>query len=195
MSSNLPKHSTANSALLAAAMIPVAAANAAVIVFPLDGTEGVTSFTKTVSGVTLTLSNPVEVNGVFAFGVYGNPGLSLSSPGLLVSAFNFSFSSDVVITGYNLNTVIGTPSGTFSLSAPGSTTSPGNLLATTGDHAITGGFAITANTLGTFVADIPGSGQANLQSITVSTVPEPSEWAALTAAACGGIALFLRRRK
>ena len=197
MANPLSKKSTAKMALLAAVMVPVVTANAAVIIFTFDGTEGSTSYSKTVSGVTLTLTNPVESGNVFAFGQVGsNAGdLNLSNIGIYVSSFNFKFSSDVTVTGYNLSQIDGTPAGTFSLSAPGSTTSTGNSLATTGDNSVSGTFSIAANTIGTFDSTIPAGTYIAVHSITVTTVPEPGEWATITAAGCGAAALLLRRRR
>ncbi len=195
--------STAKMALLAAVMIPVAAAQAGVIIFTFDGTEGSTSYSKTVSGVTLTLTNPVESNGgmdVFDFGqVTGSGGgagdLNLSNIGVYVSSFNFKFDSDVTVTGYNISEIDGTPGGTFSLSASGSTTSSANSLATTGDNSVSGTFSIAANTIGTFDSTIPAGTFLALSSITVTTVPEPGEWATITAAGCGAASLLLRRSR
>ncbi len=202
MSFNSTTNSTAKMALLAAVMIPVAAAHAGVIIFTFDGSEGAqsTSYSKTVGGVTMTLTNPVESDDVFAFGqVTGSGGaagdLNLSAFNVYVSSFKFQFSSDVIVTGYNISQIDGTPDGTFSLSAPGSTTSSGNSLTTTGDHTVSGTFSIAANTIGTFNSTIAPDTYLALHSITVTTVPEPGEWATITAAGCGAAALLLRRRR
>jgi hypothetical protein len=197
MALSLAQKSTTKMALLAAVMVPVVTANAAIIIFTFDGTEGATSYSKTVSGVTLTLTNPVESDGVFAFGNVGagSGDLNLSNVGVYVSSFNFKFSSDVTVTGYNISQIDGTPSGTFSLSAPGATTSSGNSLATTGDNSVSGTFSIAANTIGTFDSTIPAGTYIAMHSITVTTVPEPGEWATITATGCGLAALLLRRRK
>jgi hypothetical protein len=196
---------TAKLALLTAVMIPAAAANAAVIVFTIDGTEGASSYTTTQGGITMDfLPNPTEGGGnnAYAFGFPGSHGdLNLSQPGVFVSAFTLKFSADVTITGYNVGsediTSNGVPGGTFDLTASGSTTSAGNLLSTSGDHSLSGGgFSLSANTVATWTAhDIPGGTYIGIHSITVTTVPEPGEWATITAAGCGAAALLLRRRR
>ena len=189
--------SSARLALLAAVTVPVATASAATFVF--DGTEGVTSYSKTVSGITLSLSNPVEsgTGNVFAFGILGvtgNHDLSLGFP--LVTAFDFQFSQAVTITGYNVGFVSTAGPSTFTLTSSGSTTSSGNSLASVGDHTISPGFVIAANHTGTFTTSIPPGASIALHSITVTAaVPEPAEWTSLAAAACGGAALLLRRRR
>ena len=194
-------------ALLAAVMIPVASANAGVLVFDLDGVEGSTSFSKTVGGITLNLTNPLvgsdsEGSNVFAFlGV--SPALTVTgAAGILLYTFNFTFDAPVTITGYTVRADQFEPSGTgaFSLSAPGSTTSSGNSLETAGFSALNGTVAIAANTVGTFITEGMAPTQFGgpiytIVSISVATVPEPGEWATLSAAACAGTALFLRRRR
>ena len=93
--------SSAKLALLAAASIPVMSTAHASITFVIEGTEGDTSFTQTVGGVTLTLT-PV-VQSQFAFGdLNGTPGdLVLSGSGFgLTQQFTFSFSTDVQVLSY-----------------------------------------------------------------------------------------------
>lgn len=193
-------------ALLAAVMIPVASANAGVLVFDLDGVEGSTSFSKTVGGITLNLTNPLggSNQGADAFAFLGvSPALTVTgAAGILLYTFNFTFDAPVTITGYTVRADQFEPSGTgaFSLSAPGSTTSSGNSLETAGFSALNGTFAIAANTVGTFITEGMAPTQYggpiySIVSISVATVPEPGEWATLSAAACAGTALFLRRRR
>ncbi len=202
MSKTHKTSSTSNLALLAAVMIPVAAAQADTFTYNLSGTEGASTYSQTVNGVTLSLlANPTEISNVYAFGIINsgpaNGDLDLSAPGVLVSAFTFSFSSAVTIDSYNVGVIAGPSAGTFSLSASGSTTSSGNLLTSTGSHAVSGPFSIAANTVGTWTATIPSGTYTypTIRSITVTTVPEPGEWATITAAGCGFAALLLRRRQ
>jgi hypothetical protein len=199
MSKTHSNSSLSSLALLAAVMIPVAA-QADMFTYNISGTEGVSTYSQTVNGVTMSfLANPTESSSVYAFGIINsgpaNGDLDLSAPGLLVSAFTFKFDAAVQIVSYTVGVIAGPSAGTFSLSAPGSTTSTGNSLTTTGSHSVVGGFSIAANTVGTWSAAIPSGTYPTIRSITVSTVPEPGEWATITAAGCGFAALLLRRRK
>ena len=194
-------------ALLAAVMIPVASANAGVLTFPLDGVEGsaTTSFSKTVGGVTLNVSNPLTgaANPVNQFFTGSFAVVELSGPaGYGAYSFNFSFDAPVTITGYTMasSSFFASGTGTFSLSASVSTTSSGNSTETGGFNDLNGVFSIAANTLGTFTTDGMATTQNGgplytILSITVAPVPEPGEWATLSAAACAGTAMFLRRRR
>ena len=182
--------STAKLALLTAASIPVMSTAHASITFVIEGTEGDTSFTQTVGGVTLTLT-PV-VHGQFAFGdLGGTPGdLVLSGPNFgLTHQFTFSFSTDVQVLSYVVGSTT-TALGTFDL-VSSSSTSLANPLSPTGSHTVNGTFLIAGNTSGTFTANIADTdGTAGLHSITIDCVPEPGTMAAAAFAslAVGGAA-------
>jgi hypothetical protein len=191
------KNSQIAMSLLAAVAIPAISAKADTITFVFDGTEGVSSYSKTVDGVTLSLTNPTESDNVFAFSVIGssNKDLDLSAPGVLVSAFDFSFDTNVTLVSYNVGVIDGASAGTFTLTGPDSSSSAGNTVATTGDHTFVGTFTLNANDTGVWTADIPSGTYPTIHSITVSTsaVPEPSDYA-LFGSAFVGMAVFASRR-
>jgi hypothetical protein len=193
----LPK---AAMALLAAVTIPIAAASAqTTTTFVIDGTEGATTYSVSDNGITMTLSDPAQFDGVFAFGLDsadGNAGmgeLNLSAPdNAFVTAFDLSFSGDVKVVSYVIGVQDGTAGGTFSLSLGGVATSTGNTLAV-GSNDIEGTYTIGAGEVGTFDTNgsIPEEGFPSLESITVEVIPEPAIWNFL---GLGGLVAFVGRR-
>jgi hypothetical protein len=198
MSKPIYSRSKTAMALLAAVAIPVVAASAAVTIFTFDGTEGVSTYSKTVDGITMTLSDPVESSSVFAFGIINigpaNGDLDLSAPGVLVSSFKFKFDAPVKLVSYSVGVVAGPAAGTFSLSGPAAAISTGNTLASTGSHDFNGNFTLAANAVGTWTANIPSGTYPTIRSITVDTaVPEPGQWALVSGALCVLTAFGIRR--
>ena len=197
MNKTILHRSKTTMALLAAVSIPVVSATAQLITFNIDGTEGVTTYTQTVGGVQMYLFNPTESSSVFAFGIINsgpsNGDLDLSAPGVLVSAFDFTFDHNVTVTAYSVGVIAGPADGTFDLSGP-HPSSTGNTLASLGSHTINnGGFILNVGETGHWTATIPDGTYPTIRSITITEVPEPAEWALATAAFCGVAGLALRR--
>ena len=188
---NLAARSTATLALLSAVLVPIASVNAATLTFQLDGAEGNPTFSETVGGVTLTLSN--SNFGYLTDASSDGAGLFIANEGgtLRQTSFDLKFDQSVTLVSYFISQVALSPSpGTFTIGTAS------GLGTTTGSHSFTGVFTTTPNVNATFNASINShSGQFYLQSITVTTVPEPTEWAVIGAAACLGVGLALRRRQ
>ena len=172
--------------LLAAVAIPVSAHAQQMLTFALDGAEGVSSFTETVSGVTLTLSNPN--NGTFT-----NPGtgivLGAANQGG-TTTFNFTLSATGQVVSYVAGSNFQPESGSFSLSIAGVTTSTGNDLSTPGSHTLAGTFLLPAGSTGLLTATEPTNDFGQLGSVTF-LVPEPRTWTLL---GLGGFLAFALSR-
>ena len=188
-----------SSSLSLSAMIAATtfAAHAADIIFTFDGSNGnpngQTTFSETVSGVTLTISNADSSGGLFAA---DSDGLVLSSDNTLgPTSFQMSFSSAVQVTAYSIGAIIDPTTGTFTLSRTGGSSS-GNALSPVGSYPINGTFTATANQTITLTSNPSGSpGWSQIKTFTVSEVPEPVETAAVVTALCGVAALIIRQRR
>jgi hypothetical protein len=173
---------------------------AAVFVFDLGGAGGTSSYTSTAGGITLTVSDPNNTDGTFTQS--GN-GTYLSGAGEpFASSWKMSFDQEVTLVAYNIGLLFGPDTfntqGTISITTAGHS-SVGNDVTTEGvDLAFNTPFTLAAHEVATLQSFFTGStfdGLIVLQSITVSTVPEPAEAAALAAGLCGATALLLRRRR
>ena len=160
-----------------------------------DFTSGVnvtTSFSKTVSGYTLTISNPV--GSTYLDG--GADGLSIGDTGYGgLYAFNIQVSGGpLVFKNYEVGRVDGSGTNPFDLSG-GTGESTGNSLASVGVFNYNGSMLIAPGD--TVLFNSPGTNDfmyAEIKYMTFSTVPEPSTYA-LGAIATGVMAAVARRRK
>ncbi|HTI69109.1 MAG TPA: hypothetical protein VMF06_04050 [Candidatus Limnocylindria bacterium] len=167
---------------------------AADVVFTFDESADLQpTFSETVSGITLTLSNPNSNNGKFAA---DSEGLLLTSdPSQGPTSFQMSFSSAVQVVGYSLGFVLDGTTGTFSLDRTGATSS-GNDLSSAGDFSINGTFTAAGGQTITLTSNPTGGpGWSQIKSFTVTPVPEPADFAIVGAALCGAAAFIVRNRK
>lgn len=159
------------------------------------GVDNSTSFTQTVGGYTLTLSNPVgtkfgfDTNGMY-IGDTGYP------PNWALSQFDIQVTGGpLVFLNYEVGFAYSTsPAFPFSLNG-GTGTSSGNSLASVGVFNFNGSKLIAPGETVTFLS--PGSTDmygSTIKAFTFSTVPEPSTYA-LGAIATGMMAAVARRRK
>jgi hypothetical protein len=197
--------------LLAAVALSVVSAEAAVITFTLNGVEGEQddgkTFTMTEGGVTLTLSNPYRVSAgdfhdVLPFADTPHVGLTFNT-GWYLTAFDFAFDTDVTITNIAITVVNNNTVGsTFTLSAPGSTST--SAISFSSENLIIpgGGFFLLSGDVGTWTASYgPGLEGAHasiygfVNSFTVETIPEPSTYTFLGSVGIFGIGAYMRKRR
>ncbi len=152
-----------------------------------------TSWSTTVSGITLSLSGANSNSGAFTSD--GN-GIVLSDDlDLGMNQFQMSFNAPVRIDSYTIGLVLDPTTGSFSLSRIGAS-STGNDLSSAGTYSLAGNFTAGANQIITFSSDPTGiPAWSQLQAFTVTPVPEPAETTAVVAAACGLLALWRRNRR
>ena len=178
----------------------VLSAQAAVFVFDLGGSGGTSSYTSTAGGITLTVSDPNNSGGTFTQSATGTYLSGAGEP--FASSWKMSFDQEVTLVAYNVGLLFGPDTfntmGSISITTSGHS-SVGNDVTTEGtDLPFNTPFTLAAHEVATlqssFIGDTFG-GLIVLQSITVSTVPEPAEAAAVAAGLCGATALMLRRRR
>jgi hypothetical protein len=172
---------------------------AGIITFTFDGFDnGKKVISKTDSGVTLTLSNPVD--GPF----YADPdgiGLGLSNIILFdrdITNFDLEITGGVGrLIGYSVGYSFDAPLAYFSMS--GGSGSSTNGLGSTGSLTANGDWRLAPGQIGTLSADnFYSGGFAQIKSLTfdvspaVAAVPEPST---LGAIAAGLAAVVARRRR
>ena len=160
-----------------------------------SGVNDLSSFSKTVSGITLTFLNPnIGPN-------FKGDGLGLGNAGPFMGANNTT-SFQLQVTGGTVQfksyliTYEDTTSATFSLSG-GSGTSTNNPFNTTGTFTANGNWSLASGETGTLTAGPFATGEVGqLKSITFSTVPvpEPSTYA-LAAIATGVLGDVARRQR
>ena len=185
---------------LAVASAPTLATQAAVFTFDLGGGGGTSSYTSTAGGITLTVSDPNNSGGTFT---QSGSGTYLSGEGEpFPSSWKMSFDQEVTLVAYNVGLLFGPDTfntmGTLSVTTAGHS-SVGNDVTTEGsDLPFNTPFTLAANEVATLQSFFTGDtfgGLIVLQSITVSTVPEPEAAAAVGSGLCGAAALLLRRRR
>ena len=167
-------------------------AQAATIVFTFgDSLNLQSTYSETVSGVTLTLANPNSNNGKLAA---DSDGFLITNDGSQgPSSLTMTFDAAVTITGYSIGFVLDGTSGGFDLNRTGAS-STGNDLSTGGGHSINGTFTVAAGQTVTLTSSLSGSpGWSQMNSLTVTQVPEPGEAAVFAAGVCGAAALIRRR--
>ena len=162
-----------------------------------SGVNGQSTFSKTVSGITLTFLNP-NIGPNFKG---DSDGLGLGNAGSFMGV-NTTTSFQLQVTGGTVQfksyliTYSDTTSATFSLSG-GSGTSTNNPFNTTGTFTANGNWSLASGETGTLTAGpFAGIELGQLKSMTFSTVPvpEPSTYA-LAAIATGVLGAVARRRQ
>ncbi len=133
-------------------------------------------FTITSSGITLTLSNPLDVNGDVGQLTTDGDGLRIANfPSDFVHDFSFSFDAPVSVVSYEIGSILPGTVGSFDLLGPNGN-STGNALNPVGTFPINGSSTLLAGQTGTFDTTAlsgtsPGSTLSELRSITVDDMP------------------------
>jgi hypothetical protein len=171
----------------------------AVITFTYSESDnGKTVISKTVSGVTLTLSNPQ--GGTFIVDSDGiGVGLAAAFLPADITSFDLAITGGVgLLTGYSLGYANSAASQAFFSMSGGSNFSPGNPLSSTGAHTANGNWTLAPGQSGTLSASgFASNGLAQFKSLTfdvtpATAVPEPST---LGAFLVGLGAVVARRRR
>ncbi|MGE9293871.1 MAG: hypothetical protein ACQKBW_09685 [Puniceicoccales bacterium] len=151
---------------------------------------------QTISGVTLTVDNPVQTGTVIEPGfISTNDGILVTSVETVnaISSFQFTFDTDVYITSYAIGDVLN-GGGTFSLSISGGS-SINNLEAiAVNSYDLDTPLLVSQGSVVTFTAvNFGTAGTANFASISAEQVPEPAQTAFLVGIGTGLFALGFRR--
>jgi hypothetical protein len=160
-----------------------------------SGVDTLSTFSKTVSGITLTFLNP-NIGPNFAGDA---DGLGLGTAGSFMPSTTTSF--QLQVTGGTVQfksyliTYEDSTSATFSLSG-GSGTSTNNPFNSTGTFTANGNWSLASGETGTLTAGPFTGGMSQLNSMTFSIVPvpEPSTYA-LAAIATGVLGAVARRQR
>jgi len=152
------------------------------LTFSFDGSDnGLTTISKTVSGVTINLSNLNRTNAAGAFNV-DSDGIGLSS--VAGNQFDISFSQAVQFISYNVTyeSISNGQTASFVLSNPNGNASTGNNLANLGTFDFTNQFNLNAGQTSTLTAILssPSTDFTQIQAITVDATAVPWETDALS---------------
>lgn len=161
-----------------------------------SGVNGQSTFSKTVSGITLSFLNP----NIGPYFMGDQDGLGLGTAGSVMQSTTTSFQLQVTGGTVQFKSYLisyeNTATATFSLSG-GSGTSTNNPFNTTGTFTANGNWSLASGETGTLTAGPFAAGEmGQLKSMTFSTVPvpEPSTYA-LAAIATGVLGAVARRQR
>ncbi len=209
-----PTRAPKSLALLAAVMIPVAAAQTTLI-FPLDGAEGAapgpSGFTIAHGDVPLTMtvhdiaragfdSGALSDGTPWVYGIVAGGSATFTNPeGNYMTAIEFSFDQNVTLTQYTLGANLSSVTGaTFDLAVNGGATSAGNSFDETPSSTVSiqgATLSIPAGQHVILTTNMPNeSAFAEIQSFTLtySPIPEPGTWTAIGGACAGFVAMLFR---
>jgi hypothetical protein len=170
--------------ILAATVSTLVATTSHATVFTFSGADnGLSTITRTVDGITLSVSNPAPSSTFFAFGTLG---LGVLANGIITTtSFNLSFSSPVQLIGYNVGAVQALDGDESLTLTAGSSTSVESSPFTTGARNFSNQFTVAANQTISVVAagadfiDLILWSSITANPASVPTTPEPSGLVAL----------------